>query len=184
MGGVLVLHSRTLDGDTTTRDGIAITTAPRTLIDLSPHLGATAVARAFREALRLKTTTTPELLTALARHRYRPGTRLLRELARRYTAIPYDRTRSDAESRALEVLHDANVPLPQVNMRIAGEEADLAWHEQRLIVEIDGPQYHRFPDEDARKQRAWELAGYTVHRVTSDSVYDDPCAILRAWADF
>src|SRR3954451_20401414 len=69
---------------------------------------------------------------------------------------------------------------PRVNIRIAGEEADLVWPRRRLVVEIDGPQYHRFPGEDARKQGVWEAAGYTVRRVTGDRVYGDPAALLAA----
>jgi hypothetical protein len=47
LGGVLVLRSKTLDGDTTTHDGIKITTAARTVIDLAPHLDARATGRMF-----------------------------------------------------------------------------------------------------------------------------------------
>jgi very-short-patch-repair endonuclease len=61
-----------------------------------------------------------------------------------------------------------------VNMRINGEEADLVWPSRKRIIEIDGPQYHRFPEEDARKQRAWEAADYTVRRIPSDLVYNRP----------
>ena len=60
-----------------------------------------------------------------------------------------------------------------MNVRINGEEADLAWPERKLIIEIDGPQYHRFPEEDARKQRQWEAAEFTVRRLPSDAVYNE-----------
>ena len=103
---------------------------------------------------------------------------MLAELAARYACLPYERTRSDPEGRALEVLHDAGVAPPRVNTRIAGEEADLVWPDDRLIVEIDGPQYHRFPEEDARKQRRWEAAGYTVRRIPSPRVYAEPERLL------
>jgi very-short-patch-repair endonuclease len=119
-----------------------------------------------------------ELRSTLARHRGRRGTRVVGELASRYSSLPYKRTRSDAEGRALELLHDAGIQPPRVNTRIAREEADLAWPERRLIIEIDGPQYHCFPDEDARKQRAWEAAGYAVRRIGSDVVYDDPSRLV------
>jgi hypothetical protein len=33
-------------------------------------------------------------------------------------------------------LHDAGAELPRVNVRIAGEEADLVFEEERRIVEI------------------------------------------------
>jgi len=129
--------------------------------------------------LRLKATTLPELQSTLSRHPRRRGTKLIGELAARYSVVPYTRSRSDAESRALELLHDARVELPTVNTRIAGEEADLAWPDRRLIIEIDGPQYHLFPEQDAGKELRWKAAGYTVRRVGSDVVYHQPERFLR-----
>src|SRR5215218_3057819 len=102
----------------------------------------------FRQAIGLKVTNLGRLSAYLDRHSGRPGTKVLAQLAKRYARLPYGRTRSDAEARALEVLRDAGVPPPLVNVRIGGEEADLVWHELRLVIEIDGPQYHRFRDED------------------------------------
>ena len=130
--------------------------------------------KAFREALRLNATTREKIKATLARHPHRPGTPFLDALVTRYATLPYERTRSDAEAFALEVLHDAGIEPPLVNVRIAGEEADLAWPERRLIIEIDGPQYHRLKDDDARKAAIWREAGYTVRRIGSDDVFDDP----------
>jgi very-short-patch-repair endonuclease len=175
---VLVCRSRTLAGNTTRRDGIPITTAARTVIDLSPHLGDGAVRKMFRESLRLKTTSALELQGTISRHPGRSGTKLIGGLAARYSSLPYSRCRSDAEACALELIHDAGVEPPRVNRRIAGEEADLAWPSRRLIIEIDGPQYHQFPDEDARKTRRWRAAGFTVRRIDSDRVFERPHAVL------
>ena len=32
--------------------------------------------------------------------------------------------------------------------------------------------------EDARKQAVWERAGFTVHRLPTDAVYDEPHRLL------
>jgi very-short-patch-repair endonuclease len=178
MGGVLVLRSATLDGDTTRHDGIPITTAARALLDLGPQLYGKQNRKAFREALRLKATTRDRIRATLTRHPHRPGTPFLGALVTRYGTLPYERTRSDAEARALEILHDAKIDPPKVNIEIAGEEADLVWPDRGLIIEIDGPQFHRFKDEDARKQRIWEGAGYTVRRIPSDRVFDEPARLI------
>jgi very-short-patch-repair endonuclease len=182
LDGVLVHRSSILAGHTTIHENVPITTAARTLCDIAAHAKPWEVARAFREAVRLKLTTAVEVHAVASRHRGR-GTRHLRELALRYGTLAYARTRSNAEARALEVLADAGVQLPKVNVRIAGEEADLVWCRQRLIIEIDGPQYHQFADEDARKEACWRRAGYTVRRISSDLVYGDP-ARLVALVDF
>ena len=165
LGALLVMRTRVMEA--TTHQGIPITTPERTLIDLAAQLDARAIAKATREAIRLRRTTASSLLDALLRHPGRRGTTQLRELAERYKDLPIARARSDAESYALERLG----PGPSVNVRIGGEEADLVWPEERLILEIDGPQYHLFPDEDARKEAAWREAGYTVTRISSDDVF-------------
>ena len=178
LGGVLVKRSNRLAGDTTVRNGVPITTPARTLIDIAPALPRRAVGRAFREAMRLKLLTTGDLAAALGRHRGRRGTRVLWHLSDRYSSLPYSRTRSNAEARALEVLHDAGVEPPKVNVHAAGEEADLVWRGPRVIIEIDGPQFHQFRDEDMRKQGLWEAAGYKVRRISSGDVYADGDALI------
>ena len=104
---------------------------------------------------------------------------VLKNLCLRYAAVPYARTKSDAEARGLELLVDGGVALPQVNVRVAGEEADYVWGNRKEIIEIDGPQFHQFRDEDERKARVWNRAGYSVRRLPSDAVYSDPAALLR-----
>ena len=72
------------------------------------------------------------------------------------------------------------VPQPDINTRIAGEEADLSWPDRRLIIEIDGGIYHQDKLEDARKTGAWRAAGWDVERVPANDVYDDPERLIRA----
>jgi hypothetical protein len=181
-GALLVFRSSTLDADLNRHGGIPVATAARVLLDLAPGLDEKQLGRAFREAIRLRTTSAARVLECAQRHRRRPGSPKLAAMATRYATLPYHRTRSNPEARALEILHDAGAPPPLVNSRIAGEEADLAWPERRVIIEIDGPQYHRFRDEDARKAERWRDAGYTVRRLTSDAVYDAPDELVSLYA--
>ncbi|MEA2374044.1 MAG: hypothetical protein QOD53_507 [Thermoleophilaceae bacterium] len=176
--GLVVCRSATLTGDTMIQDGIPITTATRTLIDLAPHPTTRALGRALRESLRLRMTTTPEVLRALGRHRGRRGTAHMLELVTRYAGLPFGRARSDAEILAYYVLREAGVPLPRLNVKVAGLEADLVWLDRRLIIEIDGPQFHQISSEDMRKQSLWERAGFTVRRLSSDVVYNDPDRLI------
>jgi very-short-patch-repair endonuclease len=90
------------------------------------------------------------------------------------------RCRSDAEALAVVTLHDAKVPTPDINVHIAGEEADLSWRDRRLILEIDGGSFHQDKLEDARKTAIWRAAGWHVRRLPSDVVYDDPDRLIRA----
>jgi very-short-patch-repair endonuclease len=78
----------------------------------------------------------------------------------------------------MEILRDAGRALPLLNIRIAGEEADLVWRRQRTIIEIDGGPWHLDAGEDARKEAAWRGAGYEVLRIPADDVYDYPPRLL------
>ena len=178
-GGVLVHRSSCLEGETTLLHGIAITTAPRTLLDLAPGASDRALARALREAVRLDLTSLHAVGDALGRHRGRRGARRLAATVARYMGLPLERARSGAEVRAMETLRAAGRPLPKLNAKIAGEEADLSWSGPRLIIEIDGGPFHLDVGEDARKQAAWERAGWTVRRVSSDDVYERPSVLLE-----
>jgi len=100
-GSLMVSHSRTLDGQTTRRDGLPIVTAARTLIDLAPHLGAKRLGRALRDSARLKLHSVDELAMVLRGHRGYRGIALLVELCDRYATIPY---RPPAPARPLAEL--------------------------------------------------------------------------------
>lgn len=181
--GLLVCRSSTLDGHVVVQDGIRVTSAARTIVDLSAHFSDEQRAKAVREAIRLQATTALELRLAAAAHRGRRGVAGLEALAARLEALPIARTRSDAEARALEVLDKAGVALPELNERLAGEEADLIWPATRRILEIDGPGFHQDPAQDARKTTAWEAAGWEVHRIPSDLVFDRPEALVALAAE-
>jgi hypothetical protein len=177
-GGLFVFRSSTLEDDCTTLRGIPITTVPRTLVDLSPQLSARGLARALRESVRLKLTTVAAVADCLGRHHGRRGVGRLGAVMARYSGLPIDRARSGAEVRALEVIRADGGQLPALNVRIAGEEADLSWASARVLIEIDGGPFHLDVGEDARKQARWERADWTVHRLSSDDVYEHPERLL------
>lgn len=179
IGDLLVCRSSTVAEHTIMVDGVRVTTAPRTIVDLAAHLTERERATAVREAIRLQTATALELRLVAAAHRGRRGIAGLEALAVRLEKLPLARTRSDAEARALQVLDAADRVIPDVNRWIAGEEADLSWPGTRRILEIDGPQFHQDPAEDARKEAAWRADGWEVHRIGSDLVFDEPHTLVR-----
>ena len=115
---------------------------------------------------------------SLGRYRGRRGSRALAGTVARYAGLPIERARSGAEVRALEILRAADLPLPRLNIRVAGEEADLSWPGFRMIIEIDGGPFHLDVGEDERKQRVWEAAGWAVRRISADDVYERPNRLL------
>jgi hypothetical protein len=176
--GIVIYRSTTLAGETTTFNGIPITTMPRTLLDLACFASDAALARALREAIRLNRTTMSEIGDYLGASVGRKGQPRFVGTVTRYKGLPLERARSGAEIRALEVLRDAGRPMPRLNVDVAGEEADLSWPRYLLIIEIDGGPFHMDIGEDARKEAAWRGAGWQVKRTSSDAIYDNPGALL------
>lgn len=184
LDGVIVCRSTVLhpDGslrDVTRLDGLPITTPERTVADLWPRLRIERERhKLLREALRLQRTTVAALRLHLETAPARNSPKALADLLERYARLGLQRCRSDAEARAIELLDVAGLPLPQVNVRIAREEADLSWPARRLIVEIDGGQFHLDKAEDARRTAIWRAAGWRVIRVSSDLVFDHPARFV------
>jgi hypothetical protein len=148
------------------------------VLDLAGRSSDRALARAVREAVRLKLTTVEAIADCVGRHPRRRGSRRLLAVLARYSGLPIERARSGAEVRALEVLRAAGYALPRLNVRIAGEEADLSWAGNSVLIEVDGGPFHLDAGEDARKRARWERAGWTVERISSDDVYERPERLL------
>ena len=169
--GLLVARSTTLDGVVGTTNGLPTVSPERALIGLAPILRTGQLRRAYREACRLKRATPESIARVLGGKR---GTAALAALCDRYAKIPYHRCRSDAECRGLEVLHDAGIVMPEVNVGVAGREADYVWRKRRLIVEVQSKEFHPFDIDDLDKKRRWEGAGYTVRYVWANDIYVRP----------
>jgi hypothetical protein len=178
LNGITVLRSLTLGGETTTCRGVPITTPERTVLDLACCTSDRALAKALRDFVRLGLLTVYSLGDWLGYVAHRRGAPKVGRALARYRGLPIERARSGAEIRALELLRKANVELPRLNVKIAGEEADLSWARHRLIIEIDGGPWHRDAGNDARKELAWREAGWTVRRLDADKVYDGPGDLL------
>lgn len=166
-----VSRSRVLGDDIAWNDGIPTLSVERAIIDLAPHVPLRKTRKLVREAIRLKLATARSFLAATERHRGRRGVVAVREQASVCAALPLPRSKSDAESFALERLFRAGVPLPRLNEKVGGVEADLVDHDRKLILEIDGPQFHLFADEDEADETAWSAEGYSVLRVPSDHIF-------------
>ena len=93
------------------------------------------------------------------------------------------RTRSDAEARALILMHDNGVALPLVNHRLNGFETDFHWPQARVVLEVDGWEWHRERaqfEEDRRRTLIHSAAGYQVIRISARQVEREPELLLAA----
>jgi hypothetical protein len=163
--------------DATTRHGIPITTVPRTLVDLSSVLSFDDLARACHEA-GVKHRTTPRQVEAvLARRPSTPGAAKLRRVLRGEARVALSRL----ESRFLELLREAGLPLPETNRPAGGRRVDCRWPDHRLTVELDSYTYHSSRhawELDRRREREAHARGDDFRRYTHGDVFDAPRLML------
>jgi hypothetical protein len=145
--------------------GIRVTSPARTVFDIAPRLTDKALIRAVNE-LRikrlLKLEQLAELATRLPRHRGASRVKPLVETSR-------GPTRSELEDAFVAFTERFGLPRPEMNARVAGYEVDALFREQRVIVELDGYEFHgtRQAFEKDRERDATTLAaGYRTVRIT------------------
>jgi len=180
----IVIHSvRTLDArDCAEEDGIPVTTVARTLLDLAEVLPLRQLHRAYEAAERLRILDLRAVAGVIARSRGRHGLRPLRALIEE-SRLPEPAARSELERRFLDLCHEAGLPRPAVNALIAGFEVDAVWPAERLVVELDGHEFHRTRaafERDRARDTALQLAGYRVIRLTQVRLTSEAEAIAGA----
>lgn len=164
-------HVARLDAsEVTERDGILVTTVPRTLVDLAGELPEGGLRRIVNEALVQRRVTMPVLHRAVEAARGRRGIGALRALLPQ--AAP---TRSELEDQMLAFLARHRLPQPATNVAPPGIgfEVDFVFPELALVIETDGGQFHDTPlarAEDARKQALLEAAGLRVLRIRPEEI--------------
>jgi len=168
------------DQDVTVRHGLRVTTPARTLVDLAATTPPAELERLIEEMQVQRLATTEEIRAAIHRGAGRPGIRKLREAA----ALSLDEpllTRSEAERRLRSLLRSAALPMPKTNVKRAGWEVDAVWDRHRLVVEVDGYEYHRPRarfERDRRKDAQLMLAGYRVLRITWRQLTREPETVI------
>ncbi|MGA9860413.1 MAG: DUF559 domain-containing protein, partial [Solirubrobacteraceae bacterium] len=178
--GVHVRFSRTLTpADLRTRRGLPLTSPARTLLDLAEVVTERQLELALDRALVERTLRRAELGELLARTHSRRGTAALAALLEREG--PTTVTRSEAEERLLALIRGAQLPEPAMNVRLHGYEVDFYWAAQKVVVEVDGFQFHstrRRIERDHRKDATLQAAGITTIRVTWRQLRDEPYAVV------
>jgi len=170
-------------GDVVERHGMRVTTPARTLVDVAGTTSRRDLARLVEEAQRRHLVTPGELAVAVARARGRTGIGRLRAIL--LTAEEPAFTRSEAERRLLELIRGAGLPRPLTNVNVAGYEVDFAWPEQRLIIEVDGYEFHRSREafeRDRARDAALLAAGHRVLRVTWRQLITEPQQLVATFS--
>jgi very-short-patch-repair endonuclease len=157
------------------RHRMALTSPPRTILDLAAQLGDETLERVVSEAAFHSLATESELHVQLKRNPHKRGNARLR----RILDLPGGpkRTRSPAEVQMLRLLRRAGITGFETNARIRGYEVDFLWRELNLVVEVDGYDAHsgRWAFERDRVKIAHLQAhGLDVIPVTPRRLRDDP----------
>jgi very-short-patch-repair endonuclease len=163
-------------------DGIPVTSVARTLLDLAGVLPAAQLRLAMEEAERLELLDARAVEQACDHGRGRRGTRQLRSLIAGHLESPPP-TRSTLERQFHELCRNANLSLPSLNVRVAGFEVDALWRDERLVVELDGFEFHRGRaafERDRQRDAALQMAGYRVLRVTHRRLQYEPTRVVEA----
>jgi very-short-patch-repair endonuclease len=183
--GLRIHRARDLTGQTTTCDGIPVTTPARTILDLAATLQRRPLERVLDQAENLRLTDVPSLAALARAHAgHRGASRLWATLGAHEPGTTL--TRSQLEERFLELCRDAGLPRPKVNVRVSGPEVDFTFPQHRLLVETDSWRYHRSRDafeRDRRRDALHTRAGYRTLRFTHDQLSTEPAtaaATVRA----
>jgi very-short-patch-repair endonuclease len=174
--------------DVTVKDGIPVTTVARTLIDLTDMLSSDRVLRAIREAEYLKLLDQDALVAAVERAHGRKRLSVLKQAMARHG--PGQIVRDELEHRFLELVHAADLPDPDTNVKVQTRRreytVDCIWRSEGVAVELDGRAAHIRAaafEEDRARDAALSAIGlrplrFTWHRVTAEG--DEVIAELEA----
>jgi predicted transcriptional regulator of viral defense system len=173
--GIRLHRARSLDAtETTTHDGIPITTVARTLIDLAARSPTNHLEHAIGQAMR------NQLYDHSAIEQVLDGRRGTTALRRATTDPAF--TRSELERRFRALCRRAGLPRPLSNVVVADadhhpHEVDFFFPSHRLIVEVDGWRDHGTRvafERDRAKDAALVAAGHAVLRFTKRQIAYEP----------
>lgn len=173
--GLRVYRIRTLGRDEVLHFGaIPATSVARTLLDLCSVLSVRELDDCFSTVRRLSLLDPAAVRASLALVPNRKGTARLRRFLDSLEGAQRA-TRSELESRFLQLCDRAGIPRPEVDVPLGGRVIDFLWRRQALIAEVDGFSFHhhRF-DEDRRRDLEHLVAGYRTIRITYRMIEEDP----------
>lgn len=159
------------------RGSLRLTSPALTALDLSESLGGSAI----DQALRTRSTTLALMHTALGLIKGRAGNPKRHELLLDSRDEPW----SEAERQFHRLLRAAGITGWQANrpVRINGLNVypDVVFRRQRLVIEIDGREFHSDREafeSDRRRQNLLVLNGWRVLRITWRMIQDEPDQLI------
>lgn len=178
--GIRVHRTEALDpSDIRRHQQIPITSPARTLLDIAPEISGRSLEWALDQALVKRMVSHAAVRAVLAAYPRRPGAPVLAAFLD--PDRPTTLTRSHAEEHVLALLRRAGLPVPEVNARVGHYTADFLWRAQKVILEVDGYQYHHTRaafERDHRRDTEHQLQDFVVLRTTPGLLQHKPYALL------
>ncbi|MDQ6745930.1 MAG: endonuclease domain-containing protein [Actinomycetota bacterium] len=159
--------------DVRRRHGIRVTSPARALLECAPRLEERALTRAVNAALRSPHCQPQDLVELLSRCPNHPGAAALRA----FVSLDGGPTRSELEDAFRAFCEQFGLPRPRVNTRVGRYEVDAYFEAARVIVELDGWDFHRDRhafERDRERDADALAAGIETVRITWGRLHGQP----------
>ena len=181
-----------LEHDIVVVDGLPVTTAARTVVDLGAVARPRLVEACLDDGLRRHLFTLDEVRRFVNRvaRRGRRGVGVIRPMLD-VRAEWVGLTESQLEDLFVSIVRDSHLPMPRSQYTVRDKQgrfvcrADFAYEAQRALIELDSEKHHMDPETFARdrdkQNRAGSLA-WMVYRFTWRQLVDAPEQVLSVLA--
>jgi hypothetical protein len=172
--GTKVHRSRTLTRRDIDRQlGVPATSPARTALDIAPRLADKRLTRVVNDGRHGRHLNLDDLADVLKRNPTHPGTKRLK----RFLEASGGPTLSDLEDDFIEFANRYGLPVPVTNTHVLGHEVDVLFEAERLIVEVDSWEFHRFRSNfegDRNRDADFLAGGYVTVRITDQRMTEEP----------
>ena len=178
--GMVVRRSVLVGAEIVIRRGFRVTSALRTLLDVSCRLSLTEAVVIADTALHAKLISLDELSRGLDSYEGVWGVKALRRVARHVEPA----SESPMETRLRMLLVLAGLPRPEAQVSINDRfgrflgRPDLYYPTARLAIEYDGAGHRNTLVEDNRRQNRLVDAGLSLLRFTAGDIYNSPASVV------
>jgi hypothetical protein len=161
------VHRNRLNRREVTRHfGIPVTTLARTLLDQAPAMRTKSLNRAINNARQAGHLHVNDLIQVTRRNQRHPGRSALEHCI---GIAPERPSRSDFEDDFSAFCVRYGLPQPETNAAVCGYEVDVLFAEEKVIVELDGWDFHFSRtsfEEDRDRDATTTAAGFVTVRIT------------------
>ncbi len=172
------------------KNGVAVTSPARTLVDLAAVVDEDTLQRAMENAFRRRIASVSEVRRVLRYlpERGRSGTGKAAKLLEQ--GVWSENAQSELERRALRLFRRYRLPIPHCQYTVLeGDQClgmvDFAWPNAKVIVEAEGFEFHSGReawDRDIARYNALVFHGWTVVRLTESDLRSRAPSFAKALA--